>query len=231
MINKKFLFVLLFIFLILKFTFAGSIYLSDISVEENKVKIKISEDIKYSAITYKKTLILITLFDTKFKYEVNEQGKEIRSINVNSDYIIKIRTAQYTQTDARIVIEMADEFNYEVKKNNDLLIIEILEKNKEDENKSEEQIKENKTEIAPSTNTPEPKIEQPKKNISSEISEKLQQKIKLLDFKDVDIKDVLKLIAKEGDLNLIISEKLIGKITIRLSNITIEKALKTILET
>ena len=52
--------------------------------------------------------------------------------------------------------------------------------------------------------------------------------IEYLEFREVDIKDVLRQLAKQYDLNIVFSESVKGPVTVQLHNITIEEALDVI---
>ena len=53
--------------------------------------------------------------------------------------------------------------------------------------------------------------------------------IEYLEFREVDIKDVLRQIAKQYDLNIVFSESVSGLITVQLHNVTVEEALDSII--
>jgi type IV pilus assembly protein PilQ len=55
------------------------------------------------------------------------------------------------------------------------------------------------------------------------------QTIDILEFKEVDIKDVLRQLAKQYDLNIIFSESVSGLVTVQLKNVTIDEALDAII--
>ena len=55
------------------------------------------------------------------------------------------------------------------------------------------------------------------------------QKIEILEFKEVDIKDVLRQLAKQYDLNIVFSEAVAGLVTVQLKNVTIDEALDAII--
>ncbi|MCD4781529.1 MAG: hypothetical protein K8S27_13425 [Candidatus Omnitrophica bacterium] len=60
--------------------------------------------------------------------------------------------------------------------------------------------------------------------------EKTSKKIDVLDFKDVDVHDVLKVISQKTGVNIVAGHAVKGKITVYLKSIELEDALKTILE-
>jgi len=55
------------------------------------------------------------------------------------------------------------------------------------------------------------------------------QLIQSLEFREVDIKDVLRQLAKQYNLNIVFSEKVTGLITVQLVNVTLEEALDSII--
>ncbi len=55
------------------------------------------------------------------------------------------------------------------------------------------------------------------------------QVIESLEFREVDIKDVLRQLAKQYNLNIVFSEKVSGLITVQLANVTLEEALDSII--
>lgn len=61
------------------------------------------------------------------------------------------------------------------------------------------------------------------------LNDKLSKEIEYLDFREVDIKDVLRQLAKQHDLNIIFSESVKGLITVQLHNVTLSQALDSII--
>jgi len=59
---------------------------------------------------------------------------------------------------------------------------------------------------------------------------KLAQKVSSLEFKDIDIKDVLRILARQHRLNIVVSSEVSGKISVSLSNVEVKDVLSTILE-
>ncbi|RKY44832.1 MAG: hypothetical protein DRP81_05065, partial [Candidatus Omnitrophota bacterium] len=53
--------------------------------------------------------------------------------------------------------------------------------------------------------------------------------IEYLEFREVDIKDALRQLAKQYNLNIVFSESVKGLITLRLHNVTVEEALDSII--
>lgn len=56
-----------------------------------------------------------------------------------------------------------------------------------------------------------------------------ETRIEYLEFREVDIKDVLRQLAKQYNLNIVFSESVSGRITVQLQNVTIEEALDAII--
>ena len=55
------------------------------------------------------------------------------------------------------------------------------------------------------------------------------QIIESLEFREVDIKDVLRQISKQYGLNIVFSEKVSGLVTVQLTNVSVEEALDSII--
>ncbi|MCX7926690.1 MAG: secretin and TonB N-terminal domain-containing protein [Candidatus Omnitrophica bacterium] len=53
--------------------------------------------------------------------------------------------------------------------------------------------------------------------------------IEILEFREVDIKDILRQLAKQYNLNIVFSENVRGLVTVQLSNVTIDQALDSII--
>jgi len=65
--------------------------------------------------------------------------------------------------------------------------------------------------------------------ISDLLQAKLAQKVTSLEFRDTEITNVLRLLARQNGLNIVISSQVEGRVSISLWDVTIEDALKTIL--
>jgi type IV pilus assembly protein PilQ len=120
----------------------------------------------------------------------------------------------------------------EVKKEEVVAEVKKEEAKKEEPKKEEEIKKEEKP-------TPEPipltrvtkKVEEEKKSVEEGRSEKVYTGRKLsLDFKDADIKNILRLIAEVSNLNIIAGDEVTGKITMRLVDVPWDQALEIILQ-
>lgn len=62
------------------------------------------------------------------------------------------------------------------------------------------------------------------------INAKLNQRVASLEFKDIDIKDVLRILSRQHHLNIIVSSDVTGKVSVSLSNVLVRDVLSTILE-
>ena len=87
------------------------------------------------------------------------------------------------------------------------------------------------TEIPLSRTPAAKKIEEAKKVFEEEAPQKVYTGRKLsLDFKDADIKNILRLIAEVSNLNIIVADEVTGKITMRLVDVPWDQALDIILQ-
>jgi type IV pilus assembly protein PilQ len=102
---------------------------------------------------------------------------------------------------------------------------------KEEAKKGEEVKKEEKPMQEPIPPTPLVKKGEEKKSIEEMRGEKVYTGRKLsLDFKDADIKNILRLIAEVSNLNIIAGDEVTGKITMRLVDVPWDQALEIILQ-
>jgi type IV pilus assembly protein PilQ len=56
-----------------------------------------------------------------------------------------------------------------------------------------------------------------------------EQIIESLEFREVDIKDILRQLAKQFNLNIICSKSVGGLVTVQLNNVTVEEAIDSLL--
>ncbi len=89
-----------------------------------------------------------------------------------------------------------------------------------------------KAEEKPVSPTPVPKKVEEEKKVSEEgVPQKVYTGRKLsLDFKDADVKNILRLIAEVSNLNIIVADEVTGKITMRLVDVPWDQALEIILQ-
>ncbi len=150
-------------------------------------------------------------------YEITKEGKEI---------FIDIKEKP------KKIEAKAEALPQEVKKE------EIVEPKKEEEVKKEVKPapgikkREMKAEEKPASRTPvAKKIEEEKRVSEGGFPQKVYTGRKLsLDFKDADIKNILRLIAEVSNLNIIVADEVTGKITMRLVDVPWDQALEIILQ-
>ena len=147
--------------------------------------------------------------------------------------------------DARISIRLSQDVPYDITKEGKDIFIDV-EKPKGLESKKEIAVGEVKKEEVKAAEVPAPdapkakkeeaqaglKIEAEAKKIPDEVgSGKLYTGRKVsLDFKDADIKNILRLIAEVSDLNIIAGDDVTGKITMRLVDVPWDQALDVVLQ-
>jgi type IV pilus assembly protein PilQ len=161
----------------------------------------------------------------------------------------------------RVLVKLGEEAPYETSKEGKEIFIDIKEKPKKTEVKAEAQPPELKKEMpaeakkeevkkeeapAPESKKEEMKVEEKplpptpvakkgemEKKVSEEgVPQKAYTGRKLsLDFKDADIKNILRLIAEVSNLNIIVADEVTGKITMRLVDVPWDQALEIILQT
>jgi type IV pilus assembly protein PilQ len=120
----------------------------------------------------------------------------------------------------------------EVKKGKVVTEVKREEAKKEEVAKVEETRIEEKLPTEPILPTPvAKKVEEEKKSVEEGRPEKVYTGRKLsLDFKDADIKNILRLIAEVSNLNIIAGDEVTGKITMRLVEVPWDQALEIILQ-
>jgi type IV pilus assembly protein PilQ len=65
--------------------------------------------------------------------------------------------------------------------------------------------------------------------VSDLLQAKLDQKVATFEFRDTEIRNALRLLARQNSLNIVISSEVEGRISISLWNVTVEDILKTVL--
>jgi type IV pilus assembly protein PilQ len=150
--------------------------------------------------------------------------------------------------DVRISVSLKEEVPYETTQEGNLLYIDIaapkqVQVKKEDAKKEEVKAEEGKKEgaipapvvvveekpAAPSEVTA--KADEAKKTAEGSVPDKVYSGRKVsLDFKDADIKNILRLIAEVSNLNIIAGDDVQGKITMRLVDVPWDQALDVVLQ-
>ena len=160
-------------------------------------------------------------------YETTKEGKEIFIDIKEKPKKIEVK-AEAPAPEVKKE-EKAEVKKEEVKKDE---VIKEEEVKKEEGIKKEEQVKKEEKRVSGPV-PPAPvakKIEKEKIVSEEEGPQKIYRGRKLsLDFKDADIKNILRLIAEVSDLNIIVADGVTGKITMRLVDVPWDQALDLIL--
>jgi len=151
--------------------------------------------------------------------------------SVESDFIENIRVGQ-NNADSRVVIDFkcASMPYYHVAQEGNQITINISkdELQKQEKKITDDKTKENvtaKIETESKSDETTEKVPVEKKETKEYSGEKIS-----FDFKDADIKNVLRLIADISGLNIIVGDRVSGKVTLKLENIAWDEALDIILE-
>jgi type IV pilus assembly protein PilQ len=153
-------------------------------------------------------------------YETTKEGKEI--------FIdIKEKTKK-TEAKAEIPPELKKEEAGEVKK--EALKDEIKKEEKPAPELKKEEMKTAEKPIPPTPVAKKVKGEEEKKVFEGATQKVYTGKKLSLDFKDADIKNILRLIAEVSNLNIIVADEVTGKITMRLVDVPWDQALEIILQ-
>ncbi|MFH1287468.1 MAG: type IV pilus secretin PilQ, partial [bacterium] len=181
----------------------------DVSADGNscRIDIKLDQNADYK---------LLELKDKKFLVlDILNSVSNLKSSGqyIDNSFIKIIHSSQHQTTPVkivRLVFELQEMFPYEIEKNNTGFTL-ILEK----ENK----------------NPPiSPFVKGGLKGDSQVIEETEDKGLISMDFREVDINNVLRMFSYKSGLNIVAGGEVQGKVTLRLSNVPWEQALKTILE-
>lgn len=58
---------------------------------------------------------------------------------------------------------------------------------------------------------------------------KLNQKVSSMEFRDTNIKDILRLLARQNSLNIVLGSDIVGRVSVSLSNVTVKDVLSSVL--
>ncbi|MGO8988942.1 MAG: type IV pilus secretin PilQ [bacterium] len=174
-------------------------------------------------------LILVKLGE-EAPYETTKEGNKIFIDIKERPAKIEAKAEAQPQEAKKEEIKKEEEVSKEVKP--------APESKKEEEVKKEEKPilkskkQETKAEDKPVPQPPETKKSEEVKKVSEAgASQKAYTGTKLsLDFKDADIKNILRLIAEVSNLNIIVADEVTGKITMRLVDVPWDQALDIILQ-
>jgi type IV pilus assembly protein PilQ len=61
------------------------------------------------------------------------------------------------------------------------------------------------------------------------IQNKLDQKVTSLEFRDTNIRDLLRMLSRQYNLNIVVNSEVAGRVSVSLTNVTVENVLKTVL--
>jgi len=157
-----------------------------------------------------------------------------KSIKVESPFLRRIRVGKDAQK-VRFVVDFSDIVPpFQVTKSMEKLILSVGKISSE--KTVEEKTAEIKPEVKPEEPSPEEKAEEPVKRAEKKAGEEKPaaqytgQNI-ALDFKDADIKNVLRLIADACNYNIITSDNVKGKVTIKLKDVPCDQVMDIILDT
>ena len=159
-----------------------------------------------------------------------------KSIKVESPFLRRIRVGKDEQK-VRFVVEFNDVVPpFQVTKGMEQLILSVGKISSE--KAVEEKSAEIKPEVKPEEPSPEEKAEEPVKRAEKKAGEEKQKPAAqytgqniALDFKDADIKNILRLIADACNYNIITSDNVKGKVTIKLKDVPCDQVLDIILDT
>ena len=216
---KKNIFLSFLLFLLLIY-FAGN-QAEELDIQVNTIDINTVEnsctiDIKLNRrADYK----LLELKDKKYIiFDILNSVSNLERANqyINDSFIKKIRSSQYQITPikiVRLVFELQEMFPYKIDKNDSGFTI-VLEKG--DFKTVSSKISENKVEL---------QVEE-----TNKIEEQEESGLISMDFREVDINNVLRMFSYKSGLNIVAGNEVQGKVTLRLTRVPWEQALKTILE-
>jgi type IV pilus assembly protein PilQ len=155
-------------------------------------------------------------------YQTTKEGKEI--------FIDIKETPKKAESRTKVPPEVKKEEAAEVKKEAVKKEDEVKKEEKPTPELKKEEIKAAEKPIPPTPVAKKAKLEGEKK-VFEGVPQKIYSGRKLsLDFKDADIKNILRLIAEVSNLNIIVADEVTGKITMRLVDVPWDQALEIILQ-
>lgn len=224
---------------------------SEVLVEKVKPSVLTGIDFKQMD---NKSRIVIALSMENPKFESSMISKQVIAVDIKNAFVPKhlqrgLDTSEFDSAvnyidlknviagkmnDIRILINLREEMPFETSLEGKALFIDI-EKPKKAEAKTELPSAPKKEEVVSEAKKEEIKKEEEKAVPEPKKAEKTappaEEKPKLsLDFKDADIKNILRLIAEVSNYNILAGDDVTGKITMRLVDIPWDKALDIVLE-
>jgi type IV pilus assembly protein PilQ len=224
---------------------------------KSRVMVTLTEEPKFESYPLSKNVIAVDIKNTYVPKHL-QRGLDTSEFEsgVNNIQIQNIKAGK--TNDVRISIKLREEVPFETATEGKVLYIDIekpkkieaklegvpeakkeetVEVKKEEVKKEEKPVAELKKEEMKAGEKPIPptpvvkKGEEEKKSVEEGRTEKLYVGRKLsLDFKDADIKNILRLIAEVSNLNIIVGDDVAGKITMRLVDVPWDQALEIILQ-
>lgn len=168
-----------------------------------------------------------------------------KNIKVNTGVIKAIRSSQFKvkpQPSVRVVIDLKEKANYEISKEENKIVVIIEQPGTEEkvekvEPKAEETKevaapKEEEVVAAPLVETPVPAAATaPETDPQVEKKEDVKEKEQTisLDFKNADIRDVLKILSIKSGINMVYGDDVKGEITVHLDKVSFQDGLNIIL--
>lgn len=222
-----------------------------VRVSAESVYIKTSKPVDYKAFMLSKPPKLV--LDLK-----NARLKTLQEIPVGGTFLRKVRTGQYQREPvsiSRIVMELSQKAAYDILEKSGELVVIIggkLFSGKKDSFKSapkDEEKKELVKTIVPrvypgagESEAADISVNVPAENrpgdgasedisYSNDIMENLPKEKISIDYSEADTKEVLKMMADRAGINIVFGDDISGNVTIKLDEVPLEEAFKTILNT
>jgi type IV pilus assembly protein PilQ len=219
---------------------------------KSRVVVTLTEEPKFESYPISKNVIAVDIKNTSVPKHL-QRGLDTSEFESGVNYI-QIQNIKAGKTnDVRISIKLREEVPFETATEGKVLYIDIekpkkieaklegLPEAKKEETvevkKEEKPVAELKKEEMKAGEKPIPpalaakKGEEEKKSVEEGRPEKIYMGRKLsLDFKDADVKNILRLIAEVSNLNIIAGDDVAGKITMRLVDVPWDQALEIILQ-
>jgi type IV pilus assembly protein PilQ len=235
---------------------AGTLTSIDFKRMEDKSRIILSlstEDLQIESSAPSKNMIAIDVKNASAPKRL-QKGIDTSVFESVVDYIDLKSMKVGKGSDVRVLVKLGEEAPYETTKEGKEVFVDIKEKTKkieakaevpppepkkeqaaevkkEEVAKKEDQVKEQEKPTSPTPMVKKAKGEEDKKVLIGGPQKRVYTGRKLsLDFKDADIKNILRLIAEVSNLNIIVADEVTGKITMRLVDVPWDQALDTILQ-
>ncbi|MCX8044044.1 MAG: type IV pilus secretin PilQ [Desulfobacterota bacterium] len=152
-------------------------------------------------------------------------------VNIDDEYVGALRSGQ-NNDDGRIVIDLKGQIppSYQVAQGQNTIDIILHAKGKTAETQATQKQADAQAGIGHDQQTKTTNDTSPPSTAEQAGESKYRGEKISFDFKDADIKNVLRLIADISGMNIVVGERVTGKITLKLENIAWDEALDIILE-